>query len=97
MSETNKAALQEYIRRLDNWLHASKVDKPSVGVLNALHAAICALQEEQRRSGLSYERPCAVLQYHINQPLAILFRDPVTIKTIRTALRVMEKQHDQQP
>lgn len=94
MSENARDILDGYIRTMDNWLHNGVVIKPSYAMLTAMQAAIDAMRQEQGRTHLSYERPCAVLQYHINQPTAELFRDPVTIKVIKTGIEALERKRD---
>lgn len=94
MYDITRDALDGHIRTLDNWLHNGVVVKPSCSMLTAMQAAIDAMRQEQQRMKLSYDRPCAVLQYHVNQPTAELFRDPVTIKVIKTGIAAMERQRD---
>lgn len=91
MTDNERNELERAVRLLDNWLYCGKVDKPRQALLDVMQTAINAMHEEQNRSGVSYSRPCAVLQYHVNRPLAELFRDPVTIGAIKTAIAVMER------
>jgi predicted RNA polymerase sigma factor len=97
MDNITRDALDGAIRVMDNWLHNGELDKPTWAMLTAMQTAIDAMRREQRRTALSYDQPCAVLRYHINQPTALLFRDPVTLRTIRTGIAVMERQYKQRP
>lgn len=97
MSDLDRDVLQEHISRLDNWLHNGSLDKPSGAMMESFRAAVDAMKAEQARTNLSYERPCAVLMYHINNPLALLWRDPVTLKTIKTGITAMEHRRDRLP
>jgi len=97
MNEQEREVLEGHVRTLKDWLHRGGMDKPTVGLLSAMQAAVNAMQEEQERTRLSYARPCAVLLYHIKEPTAWLFRDPVTIATIKTGLLMLERKRDRRP
>ncbi len=88
MTENERYELEKAARLLDNWLHCGKTDKPRQALLDAMNTAVHVMQRKQEAK--MYERTCAVLNYHIVRPMAELFRDPVTIGAVKTAIAVLD-------
>lgn len=97
MDNFDRTAMENAVRLLDSWLHCGVVDKPRQILLDAMHMAMKCMQKvDSERTVPLYARPCAVLAYHITHPLAEMFRDPVTIDTVKTGIAVMERMLDRQ-
>lgn len=94
MNEMERDALQGHIRALETWLRNGEVGKPSNGMLDTLQAVVDVMVEEETRVRLSYRQACAVLLYHIKNPTAWLFRDPMTLKVIKTGLLLLQRKHE---
>lgn len=97
MDENERFELEKAVTLLENWLHCGKVDKPRQALLDAMQTAVNTMEKEDGGPGMPYKRPRAVLQYHVSNPLAILFRDPVTINAIKTGIAVMGHVLTRQP
>lgn len=82
--------ISEHLEILKKWLHSGAIEKPTQGQLESLSLAI-ELLHEQATKYESYEQPIAILSYHVKYPGAELFRDPVTIKTVKTAISAYER------
>lgn len=93
MDNQERETLQAAIKLLDSWLHSGVTSKPRRLVLDAVQTAVDAMRKDQDSN---YKRHCVVLQYHIDHPDAILFRDPVTLAAIKTGIAVMERRRLQQ-
>ena len=66
-------------------------DEPDKEELHAIADAINALQEWQRETpALDFRRHIAVLNYHILQPGAILFKDRYTMAALRAGVQALE-------
>lgn len=89
MDKTERQALARHMQTLARWLkNGGKVEKPNAAIMEAIEAAIITMQ------GMpwfreDYEQPVAILQYHAEHPAAVLLRDPVTIRTMKTAIDAM--------
>jgi len=92
MTEDERFEMEKAVKIMDSWLHNGKVEKPRQLLLDAMQTAVKEMQRaDSERTMPLYARTCAVLNYHIANPLAVLFRDPVTIGAIKTGIAVMEK------
>lgn len=92
MDNFDRYEAEKAVKLLDSWLHNGQVDKPRQILLDAMHTAMKHMQRvDSVRTVPLYARACAVLAYHITHPMAELFRDPVTLKAIKTGISVLEK------
>jgi len=90
MDRQERSILMLHLDTLSRWLHNGKLEPPDVAQMEAIEAAIAAMRS--LASGWeNYEQPIAILNYHITHPTALLFRDPVTIKTIKIAIDALER------
>lgn len=93
MSDYERDEMERAARLLDNWLHCGKVEKPRQALLDSMHTAVQMMERlDKLNYSPIYSRVCAVLNYHIVHPLAELFRDPVTIGAVKTAIAVLDKE-----
>lgn len=92
MTGAECSILKLHMDVLARWLHNAngRLEAPNVVQMEAIEAAIAAMRS--LASGWeNYEQPIAILNYHITHPTALLFRDPVTIKTIKIAIDALER------
>lgn len=93
MNDFERTELEKAARLLDNWLHCGKVDKPRQALLDSMQTAAKVMQKADASNYTPiYSRVCAVLNYHAANPLALLFRDPVTIGAVKAAIAVLDKE-----
>ena len=91
MDRKERNALAQHMQTLIRWLKDSgKMEAPNVPEMDAIVAAIDTMKGLANKWE-TYEQPIAILRYHVTHPTALLFRDPVTIKTIKTAIDAMER------
>lgn len=90
MTREECSILKLHMDTLARWLHNGKLEPPNVVQMEAIEAAIAAMRS-LGRGWEDYERPIAILNYHVSHPTALLFRDPVTIKTIKVAIDALER------
>lgn len=90
MDRQERSILTLHLDTLGRWLHNGKLEPPDVAQMEAIEAAIAAMRS-LGNGWENYERPIAILSYHVSHPTALLFRDPVTIKTIKIAIDALER------
>ena len=90
MDRQERSILTLHLDTLGRWLHNGKLEPPDVAQMEAIEAAIAAMRS-LGNGWENYERPIAILNYHVSHPTALLFRDPVTIKTIKIAIDALER------
>lgn len=92
MDDFDRYQVEKAAALLDSWLRSGVTDKPSQLMLDAIHMAVKQMRKlDDVRVVPLYKRNCAVLAYHITNPTAVLFRDPVTINAIKTGIAVLER------
>ena len=61
----------------------------------AIMLAVDAMKRRMEETGLPLRKHIAVLQYHINQPTATLFKDRVTMDALEAGILAMKWMIDQ--
>lgn len=91
MDRQERSILMLHMDVLARWLkNGGKVAAPDVAQMEAIEAAIAAMRS-LGNGWEDYERATAILNYHVTHPTALLFRDPVTIKTVKIAIDALER------
>lgn len=91
MDRQERSILALHMQTLTRWLkNGGKLEAPNVAQMEAIEAAI-ATMEGMPKGWEDYEQPIAILRHHVAHPTALLFRDPVTIKTVKIAIDAMER------
>lgn len=92
MDDFDRNAAENAVKLLDSWLHCGKLDKPRQTFLDAMQTAVKHMRKvDSVRTVPIYKRACAVLDYHVVNPMALMFRDPVTINAVKDAISALEK------
>ena len=63
---------------------------PNVEQMEAIIQAVRAMQYRMDEKGLPLRKHIAVLQYHINQPTATLFKDRITLEALEHGIMAMK-------
>lgn len=63
---------------------------PTVEQMKAIHLAVGAMQRRMEEKGLPLRKHIDVLQYHVNQPTAILFKDSITLDALEQGIMAMK-------
>lgn len=91
MDKKERSILALHMQTLTRWLkNGGKLEAPNVAEMKAIEAAIETMKG-MPKGWEDYEQPIAILNYHVTHPTALLFRDPVTIKSIKIAIDAMER------
>lgn len=92
MDDFDRRTAEQAVKLLDSWLHNGQVDKPRQILIDAMDTAIKYMQKaDSVRTVPLYARACGVLAYHVKYPMALMWRDPVTLDAIKTSISVLEK------
>lgn len=92
MDDFDRKTAEKAVVLMDSWLHSGVVDKPRQLLVDAMHTAVKQMERvDNMRTVPIYKRARAVLTYHIVNPMAEMFRDPVTIGAIKDAISALEK------
>lgn len=90
MDKHERETLAGYMDILSRWVKRGEAEPPNMSQLAAIEAAVATMKELSSPNE-DYEQPIAILRYHITHPTALLFRDPVTMRTFKTAIGAMER------
>lgn len=91
MDRQERSILSLHIMTFKSWLkNGGKLEAPNVAQMEAIEAAIDTMKG-MPKGWEDYEQPIGILNYHVTHPTALLFRDPVTIKTVKIAIDAMER------
>ena len=63
---------------------------PTVEQLQAISLAVTAMQRRMEEKALPLRRHIAVLQYHVNEPTATLFKDRYTLEALEHGILAMK-------
>lgn len=63
---------------------------PNADQLQAIHLAIGAMQRRMEEKNLPLGKHIAVLQYHIKQPTATIFKDSITLEALEQGIMAMK-------
>lgn len=93
MTNEQKRLIKQHIRTLEEkTLGKPGVDAPNDEQLNAIAAAVEALQDWQSSTRLSFRRHIAVLAYHISHPSAGLYKDKNTVDALTAGVQALKRQ-----
>ncbi len=91
MDRQERSIISLHILTLTSWLRNNgKIEAPNPAEQDAIIAAMDAMRS-LANGWENYEQPIAILNYHVNHPTALLFRDPVTIKVVKIAIDALER------
>jgi len=92
MTDDQKKAIKNHIRVLEEkTLGKPGVEAPNGEQMEAICAAVEALQDWQRSTRLSFHRHIAVLTYHISHPTAGLFKDKNTVDALTAGIQALKR------
>lgn len=93
MDSYSQESLELHAKRLEEWVkngsgtRGGPTPAPSVGLLNSIGVAALILVKYTRNK--EYLRAAAVLNYHVKQPAAWMFRDPVTMRAMKNGIEAL--------
>mgnify|MGYP003307423165 CR=1 FL=1 len=91
MTAEEREIIRKHIRTIrEKMIGNHVVGRPRSEQIAALQAAVDAMQVYKHVSALPCERLSKVLQYHINNPEACMFRDEVTLAALEAGAKALE-------
>ena len=66
------------------------VGEPTQEQMNSMQCAVNALEQQMKATGKDLKRHIAVINYHLFQPTALLFKDRITIDAMTAGIIAMK-------
>ena len=60
--------------------------EPTMEQLSSMQVAVAALEKQMKATGRDFSRHISVLNYHLSQPTALLFKDRITIDAMTAGI-----------
>lgn len=91
MTDAEKRKIRKHIQIICNTMLGNPfVDPPNTEQVEAVAAAVKALGAFRYVSPLPCEKAIKVLQYHVNEPAALFFKDRNTIEALEIGVKALE-------
>lgn len=66
------------------------IAEPTCEQMNSMQCAVNALEQQMKTTGTDLSRHIAVINYHLSQPTALLFKDRYTIDAMNAGVIAMK-------
>ena len=91
MTREERMQYNKAINVIDYKLISKKGDTiPTIEQMEAIHMAVEAMKRRMEEKGFPLRKHIAVLQYHVNQPTATLFKDRNTLDALAAGVMAMK-------
>lgn len=64
----------------------NSITEPSMEKLRSMQLAVQAMEKQMKETGKDLSRHIAVLNYHLSQPTALLFKDRITMDAMTAGI-----------